>query len=331
MGRWFGFREGYVDLTRIWTTGELAGWFRDLALAEEELRRQVDRYEREHLTPLEFGVKIRAHPDMLVTAENKMGSAHLVSQNYAGSLIQTIVFRLEDLAWLEHNLEATRRFLSGLGDPQEAVDGNFSWSEVDWRSVERYLRDYRGDPRAARVELESIREYLVAQARQDELLRWKVSVRALGLRLHDDEDLGITSHNRVNTISRTRLIAAESSIGSLVNPSARNRPGVGDEEHGLTADQIVAARALAGTGVRYGDALRSQRDKSEALLLVYPISRLSEPVGDHARVRRRLFDDPEHHGCTVIGIALVFPFSDSAATVEYVAGSVAAEEREVAI
>ena len=39
MGRWFGFREEYVDLTRLWTTAELAGLFRDLALAEEELRR----------------------------------------------------------------------------------------------------------------------------------------------------------------------------------------------------------------------------------------------------------------------------------------------------
>lgn len=41
MGRWFGYREQYVDLTRIWTTEELSGWFRDLALAEEELRREI--------------------------------------------------------------------------------------------------------------------------------------------------------------------------------------------------------------------------------------------------------------------------------------------------
>jgi len=44
MGRWFGFREDYVDLSRIWTTCELSEWFRDLALAEEELRREIARY-----------------------------------------------------------------------------------------------------------------------------------------------------------------------------------------------------------------------------------------------------------------------------------------------
>src|SRR5262249_56959279 len=67
MGRWFGFREEYVDLTRIWTTAELEGLFRDMALAEEELRREIVRYERGRLTPLDVGPLIRCHPAVLVT------------------------------------------------------------------------------------------------------------------------------------------------------------------------------------------------------------------------------------------------------------------------
>ena len=31
MGRWFGYREGYADLPRIWMTKELRGWFRHIA------------------------------------------------------------------------------------------------------------------------------------------------------------------------------------------------------------------------------------------------------------------------------------------------------------
>ena len=39
MGRWFGYREQHVDLTRIWTTGELSGLIPDLleALGGEQL------------------------------------------------------------------------------------------------------------------------------------------------------------------------------------------------------------------------------------------------------------------------------------------------------
>jgi len=117
MGRWFGYREQYVDLTRICTTAELSGWFRDLALAEEELRREITRYERENLTPLNFGPRIRSHPAMMITAQNKMGSARTVSQNYSGYLLQTTAFRLEDRTWLESNLDAARQLLADIGQP----------------------------------------------------------------------------------------------------------------------------------------------------------------------------------------------------------------------
>ena len=122
MARWFGYREDYVDLTGIWTTVELAGWFRDLALAEEELRCEITRYERENLTPLDFGPRIRSHPAMMVTAQNKMGSARTVSQNYSGYLLQTTAFRLEDRPWLTSNLDAAHRLLYRFVGPSYAVN-----------------------------------------------------------------------------------------------------------------------------------------------------------------------------------------------------------------
>ncbi len=36
MGRWFGYRPGYEDLTRIYTTAELAGWFSELLLSNTD-------------------------------------------------------------------------------------------------------------------------------------------------------------------------------------------------------------------------------------------------------------------------------------------------------
>ena len=38
MGRWYGFRTGYEDLIRIWTTDGIAHWFTELALVEQSLR-----------------------------------------------------------------------------------------------------------------------------------------------------------------------------------------------------------------------------------------------------------------------------------------------------
>jgi hypothetical protein len=36
MGRWFGYRPGYLDLCRLYTTPDLIGWYRHIALASVE-------------------------------------------------------------------------------------------------------------------------------------------------------------------------------------------------------------------------------------------------------------------------------------------------------
>ncbi len=58
MGRWFGFRAGYEDLTRIYTTAELEGWFNDLAFVEHRLREDILIYESQSLTPYQVGMGI---------------------------------------------------------------------------------------------------------------------------------------------------------------------------------------------------------------------------------------------------------------------------------
>jgi hypothetical protein len=323
MGRWFGFREEYVDLTRLWTTVELAGLFRDLALAEEELRREIARYEREGVTPVDFGPRIRCHPAMLVTAPAKMGSGRVVAVSYAGQLVQTVNFRLDSAEWLERNLEATRRFLSALGPPPEIEGGRLIWSGVDWQRVDAFLAEYQTDPRNTRIDARLLRDYVARQVREGELVRWSVCVvgqsRASAL---GDEDLYVSGHAAIHTIGRAQLRDYPGSIGTLVNPATRaGEPGSGDEEVGLSREQQVRARSQVSPDLTLGEALRSERNPAEGLLLVYPVSRRSQPRGDSG-TRIPLFENPERDGRTVIGVVLVFPVSRSDATIEYVEGSV---------
>lgn len=329
MGRWFGYRETYVDLTRIWTTAELSGWFRDLALAEEELRREIARYERENLTPLDFGPRIRSHPAMMITAQNKMGSARTVTQNYSGYMLQTTAFRLEDRAWLQSNLDATRQLLADIGDPNHThtTATRPVWDNVPWQTVDVFLSRYHFDPRGSH-EMGAIRQYLQAQARQDELVEWIIAMPGLAA---TDAALGTepmlsVRGTPVNRISRTRLRNKPYDIGTLVNPAtAGAAPGTGDEEIGLTPEQLADARASINDAGSFPRALRRQRSARQGLLLLYPISPCSQPrAGTQSRLP--LFDAPGDNGVTVVGIALVFPVSDSAATIEYVVGSIGTQQ-----
>lgn len=324
MGRWFGYRESYVDLTRLWTTEELYANFRYLSLVEEDLRDQIAVYERAQLTPRELAPRILAHPVMQVTAANRMGGGREIRISYAGQLIQTTRFRLNDRNWLLANLDAARRFLSALGPPNptdpERSDNRPHWRNVAWQDVVRLLGEFRSFQAASSFDADTVARYIRRQAEQHgELTRWWVSVRGLQKEnpTNGSEDLHITGSGGVPCITRSRLEVDRFSVGVLTNPvRSQGRLRDGDEVTGLTDEEITDAREAlrAGDHVRYGTALRHQRDERDGLLLLYPISRHSRAErGD----RRDLFDDPDR-GVTVIGMAIAFPPSDSAATRTYI-------------
>lgn len=326
MGRWFGYREKYVDLTRLWTTAELVQNFRHLALVEQELRDQIEIYDRERLSPVDFGPRIRTHPAMAVTAARKMGSALPSQLSFSGQLRQTSRFRLKDYGWLRSNLLATRKFLSRLGAPNDGDGQRPGWEGVDWRQIYMFLEEYKSIQDPAAFDAATIRKYVKRQAEAGgELLRWSVSVRSRiqGSGLLGVEDMGIEGWPEVNTISRSRLRLDQESVGVVTNPAgASGKLWSGDEEVGLTREQIERAREKFRTGKfsRIGTALRAERDVRTGLMLVYPISRYSKGDG---KERLDLFDDPDS-ACSVIGVAFVFPVSDSREAVEYIAGAAGA-------
>jgi len=325
MGRWFGYRRDYVDLTRLHTTAELRRRFLDLATSEEALRREIRLYDVENKTPRDFAPRIMAHATMQITARNRMGSGRDVSADYSGSLIQTINFQLGRTAWLEDNLEAARGLLTLLGPPNDddPVGGPLTWRDVSWREIAAFLDRYKTHEGAQKVNNRLLKDYVVQQASvHREVLHWRVCVR--GRQTPDPvlgvEDLGIAGHPRVPCISRALESQSEISIGTLVNPASRQGPG--DEEVGLSPEARSRARTYARENqVSLPVALRRARPQDEGLLLLYPISRDSQPRTGAAG--RPLFDPRTvaTRGRTVVGMAAVLPYSTSSATVRWVVGS----------
>lgn len=75
MGRWFGYRNGYEKLCRIWMSEESIEWYRYISDATDELRSDIKQYEDTGLTPKDFGLRVRSDTAaLLVTAYNKMRS-----------------------------------------------------------------------------------------------------------------------------------------------------------------------------------------------------------------------------------------------------------------
>ena len=95
MGRWFGYRNGYEDLCRIWMTAEAIDWYTYIAVAIEELKMELRQLERSKSTQ-KFWIKVRSHPHALkITARNKMGSSSILTRQIelAADLLKLVKFQ----------------------------------------------------------------------------------------------------------------------------------------------------------------------------------------------------------------------------------------------
>ena len=319
MGRWFGFRDGYVDLTRIYTTPLLERWFRDLSTVEEEIHREIARYGREkNLTPLKVGVKIRQHPAMLVTSPLKMRSAQDVRVSFENQVVQTTSFPFNNNNWLKKNLVATQEFLNRLGMPNEGIGTNRPvWYLQHPSMVLDFLQTYQTDDEATRVRSDLLVDYILQQNNCDELIHWTVAVvgrknlkKSLG-----KIDLHIQGCEKINLYERIKMKGINS-LKAIVLPE--------DHSVGLTKEQLIIARENIGNlGISRLEALRHLRSPKEGVLLIYPISKYSghELSNNENNKREPIFQKP-NKGEHIIGIAMIFPRSYTTAAIEYITGSV---------
>ena len=180
MGRWFGYRSGYLDLCRLFTTADLVRWYRHIALAEEELRREFEYMAASGLTPETYGLRVRAHPDgMLVTALNKMCHARTLELSYAGQLAQTAHFAI-DADLRSRNWMALNRFLGKLGDPKPhpSAENPTAWLWLDVPAA-RLLdlmqpEEFSIHPYCSKLHSKRLSDFISRQNEQAELTHWTV-------------------------------------------------------------------------------------------------------------------------------------------------------------
>lgn len=320
MARWFGYRGGYEDLTRIFTTRELADWFSDLALVEHRLRQDMQVYEQSPgLTPRDVGMRILQHPTMQVTSalKRRFTTSSVISQSYSEQLEQTFKFPLqaEDrLAVLcERNRLTTRDFLVGLGGGHSTTPFGPMWTDVSAAAVVTFLRSFAVDFEVSSISPELISAWIERQNTVGDLVNWTIAVRG---RDKENDKLGAASWlpkglGPVWNIGRTRL-KGTSSLGVITTS--------GDEAFGLSPDELTQMDKLLASGVEKdrNRAARLSRSSKCGLLLLYPISKWSgRDDGALGKAREPLYDNPESPTARdLIGLALSLPRTTKAGPAE---------------
>ncbi|WP_075256452.1 Z1 domain-containing protein [Herbaspirillum camelliae] len=334
MGRWFGYRPGYLDLCRLYTSNDLVKWFEHIADASEELREEFDFMAQTGLTPEQYGLKVKSHEVLTVTSPLKMRNSETLSLSYSGTRPQTILFH-RNKQIQQNNLRAAESLISDLGSPAAkniTYDRNGetqSWpNSALWRNVEaakilRFLEDYTTHPNATSAKASVLSDFIKKMTEIGQLAQWSVGLIGSGSIEGPSHKFG---ESEVKTFPMRKYDASgdKFSIRVLTDPK--------DEGMDLNDDQWRKALELtldawkpdparsppridppvepSGKGIR--EMRKNLGGSSErGLLLLYP---LSPYVISENKDRSLVIPEWEK---PVMAFAIAFPSSDNAITVSY--------------
>lgn len=237
MGRWFGYRDGYEDICRIFMTPTANSWYSHISDATEELRRDFKTMERAKLTPKEFGLRVRSHPtSLIVTARNKMRTGKLVPMQIAleGRLAETSVL-LGDEDNLKYNkqvLESVCRQAEQEVRVRPEPGLGYLWKSVSPGIVMAAIQAFRNHPECVLTYAEPLVQYI----------EWLISSRDtrfdILLRSSSDEPIPPATY----PVADLKIVPIERTVPCLedsrIEFNKRRVASKGDERTGLSKTQI---------------------------------------------------------------------------------------------
>ncbi len=331
MGRWFGYRPGYMDLCRLYTSPELVEWFGHIADASEELRDEFDTMVERKGTPEEYGLKVQSHTVLTVTSPLKMRNSETLSLSYSGTLAQTVALP-RDPEQLRANLNAADTLISAIRAPdvpgpvQPREDGEDRWPrssvwlDVPSGAVLDFLGSYVTHPRATSAKSSVLADFVGRMNEIGELSLWTVALMAEG---HAGKPHRFSSGLEISTYpSRSDTgVAGRYSIGVLTDPSDEAIDfGLDPWRDALERTRKVwkpdPARGRVDPPTRpSGRKIREVRGSSSSgplnrgVLLIYPLSPFTGQKEGQLIVNG--WDKP------IVAFAIGFPTSETGVKVEY--------------
>ncbi|WP_027136386.1 Z1 domain-containing protein [Geminicoccus roseus] len=290
MGRWFGYRPGFDDLCRVHLSRDSINWYSHIAEAAEELVQQVKRMRRDGLSPKDFGLYVRSHPDsLLITASNKMRSAQevTVEQSFSGRLRESYILSTDPEVNARNISLITQYWKAGFGGRLEEDTGKgFIFRDVSIRIIEDFLAKFECHSTFAGQKSDVV-NYLERIAAKHPL----ADVLLISPEGGSGDGKSLTLRNQM------RVVGKDQPSGTSWRLNKDRVASRGDEKLGLSEPQKKEAEKLAsgedGTGAVSDTHYRMVRNKpllmvhsiepkGEALTGPIPAFGVSFPYGDYA-------------------------------------------------
>jgi len=303
MGRWFGYRPGYVDLCRLYTTEQIFEWFNHITMATEEMRNDFDEMTASHQRPKDFRLKVRNHHGLMtITSLSKLNFSKNIDISFSGTNPQTYQL-LKTKSAIENNYKNLKTLLDIGNKPVEIIKHKESdkipryvlINNFDKEKLATFLDNFKID--LLRIKNARLGEYVLNQT---EIKEWSVAIVS-----NTDNEIFIDfkggskkGERGKNTIVKTYEINVGNETLKL-GCSVRNQQLMREGEYYLISknqidDTVDRQVDLVVSDLKKNDAIKIQREKEKkGLLLIYALDERGTP--------------DVNNGIPIIGYSLHFP------------------------
>lgn len=154
MGRWFGYRNNYEDLCKIYIPSLTSSYFSSIIESTIDLMNELKEMNRYGKTPKDFGLAVKYHPDsaLQVTARNKLKHSqnivvevkldgHLKETNWLDSDGLTVENNLKVMRILINNLPSENKNITFKNNNKEIK--NTIWYDINKNTIQKFLEDFK--------------------------------------------------------------------------------------------------------------------------------------------------------------------------------------------
>ncbi|MBC8321253.1 MAG: Z1 domain-containing protein [Bacteroidetes bacterium] len=282
MGRWFGYRDDFLDLCRIYTTKDLVNAYRHITLATTELQEEFDTMYASGGKPENWGLKIRSHPGLLtVTGYGKRHWGTNYTLTFDAKCVQTHNIFI-DHEHCKNNTNAINDIFLEKNNKFDLTSNKIAYisSNISSESIIEFLDKYQAGP-AWTPNL--IIRYIESRNQKNELTDWTVAFMNAQDRNKTykeykfDEQPNTSFMNLPELLFKTERKGDFTPSGNILNLDkailSKNHEMIDLNDHQKDKiKRMIKNGEIGGRGNKsLGHVIREMRPRKNGLLLLYPI------------------------------------------------------------
>jgi len=182
MGRWFGYRPGYLDCCKLFITNDSMNKYDLVTRTIEELELEFKKMEEKNRTPGNFILRVKKHHGTLkITRPSILRDVKEVNWSYQDELEQTTKFDLRkekiEQVWADFKNTIVPNFNFKSNINEDGSEAGFLVAETDISGIVKVLEL---ENNFGKERCESIIQFIKLCKEKNKLSRWTIGIKTTG-------------------------------------------------------------------------------------------------------------------------------------------------------